>query len=78
MLLLAQKTSQVSLHMAVAFGVTYACTGSTAIGGLAAVLEPICNVLIMPLHDQFWEKLRQAKEQQPAQNTSILHHNALS
>ena len=58
MLIFAQKTSQVLLHMAVAFGVTYGFTGSLAVGGLAAVVEPICNVLILPLHDRFWNRVR--------------------
>lgn len=58
MLALAQKTSQVLLHMTVAFGVTYGFTGSLAVGGLAAVVEPICNVLLLPLHDRVWRKLR--------------------
>ncbi len=58
MLFLAQKTSQVLLHMSVAFGVTYAFTGSLATGGLAAVLEPVCNVLLLPLHDRLWNKMR--------------------
>lgn len=58
MLLLAQKTSQVLLHMSVAFTVTYVCTGSVATGGLAAILEPICNVVLLPLHDRLWSKAR--------------------
>ena len=58
MLTFAQKTSQVLLHMAVAFGVTYGFTGSLAVGGLAAVVEPICNVLVLPLHDRAWGRLR--------------------
>ena len=58
MLTLAQKTSQVLLHMTVAFAVTYGFTGSLAVGGLAALVEPICNVLMLPLHDRFWQKLR--------------------
>lgn len=58
MLTLAQKTSQVLLHMAVAFGVTYGFTGSLAVGGVAAVVEPICNVLILPLHDRAWRNIR--------------------
>lgn len=58
MLFVAQKTSQVLLHMSVAFGVTYAFTGSLATGGLAAILEPVCNVLLLPLHDRVWTKLR--------------------
>ena len=58
MLTLAQKTSQVLLHMAVAFAVTYGFTGALAVGGLAAVVEPVCNVLILPLHDRIWARLR--------------------
>ena len=58
MLLLARKASQVGLHMSVAFAVTYAFTGSLATGGVAAVLEPICNVVLLPLHDRLWDKLR--------------------
>jgi len=58
MLLLARKTSQVALHMSVAFVVTYVCTGSLATGGLAAILEPICNVVLLPLHDRLWSKVQ--------------------
>ncbi len=56
------KTSQVLLHMGVAFAVTYAFTGSLAVGGLAAVVEPICNVTLMPLHDRLWSRVRMGKE----------------
>ncbi|MFW7340930.1 DUF2061 domain-containing protein [Pollutimonas sp. H1-120] len=56
MLLLARKTSQMALHMSVAFAVTYICTGSLATGGLAAILEPVCNVVLLPLHDKLWSK----------------------
>ncbi len=53
----AEKASQTALHMIVAFGVMYLATGSLAFGGMAAVLEPICNVILLPIHDRFWEKL---------------------
>ncbi|MGP1615755.1 MAG: DUF2061 domain-containing protein [Pollutimonas bauzanensis] len=66
MLLLAQKTSQVMLHMSVAFGVTYACTGSLATGGLAAILEPICNVVLLPLHDRLWDRAGARRASRPA------------
>lgn len=52
----AEKISQTGLHMGVAFGVMYWATGSVAFGGLAAVLEPVCNVILMPLHDRAWNK----------------------
>ena len=54
----AKTTSQIGLHMGVAFGVMYAATGSLAFGGIAAVLEPICNVILLPIHDRIWAKIR--------------------
>lgn len=53
-----QTISQVALHMSVAFGVMYALTGSVAFGGVAALIEPICNVALLPLHDRVWERIR--------------------
>lgn len=58
MQLVAFKASQVCVHMTVAFAVTYAFTGSLAVGGVAAAVEPICNVMLMPLHDRLWMRLR--------------------
>ena len=54
----AKTISQITLHMGVAFIVMYATTGSLALGGLAAILEPLINVILMPLHDKFWERLQ--------------------
>jgi uncharacterized membrane protein len=53
----AEKVSQTVMHMGVAFAVIYCATGSLAFGGLAAILEPVCNVLLLPIHDRFWDKL---------------------
>jgi uncharacterized membrane protein len=53
----AEKLSQTALHMGVAFAVMYFATGSLAFGGMAAVLEPVCNVLLLPVHDRFWNIL---------------------
>jgi uncharacterized membrane protein len=58
MMRMLEKCSLTVLHMGVAFGVLYGATGSLAFGGLAAVLEPVCNVLLMPLHDRLWDKLQ--------------------
>lgn len=60
MALAGEKLSQTFLHAGVAFSVMYVTTGSWAIGGVAAVLEPICNVIILPLHDRLWEQFEQA------------------
>ncbi|TCS33976.1 putative membrane protein [Paucimonas lemoignei] len=53
-----QKLSQLGMHMTVAFAVMYWATGSMAFGGLAAVLEPICNVIVLPLHERLWSRLQ--------------------
>jgi uncharacterized membrane protein len=58
MVIAAKGFSQVLLHMAVAFGVMYAVTGSLAFGGLAALIEPLCNVVLLPLHDRVWLHVR--------------------
>ena len=57
-MVIAAKSSQVLLHMAVAFGVMYAVTGSLAFGGLAAIIEPVVNVVLLPLHDKVWLRIR--------------------
>jgi len=64
MQLIAFKTSQILLHMGVSFSLTHAFTGSVAMGGLAAIVEPICNVTLMPLHDRLWEKVRNGRSKQ--------------
>jgi uncharacterized membrane protein len=33
-------------------------TGSLAFGGVAAVIEPVVNVLLLPLHDRLWLRIR--------------------
>lgn len=58
---LAQKMSQTALHTGVAFGVMYAASGSLALGGMAALLEPVINVLVLPYHDRAWERVRARK-----------------
>lgn len=57
-MIIIEKTSQALLHMGVAFAISYGFTGSLAFGGLMAVLEPICNVLLLPLHDKMWRRIK--------------------
>lgn len=64
--LAGEKLSQTLMHMGVAFAVMYWATGSAAFGGLLAVVEPICNVIVLPFHDRLWERLRTRLEQRNA------------
>ncbi|MDY0273270.1 MAG: DUF2061 domain-containing protein [Advenella sp.] len=57
-MIIIEKISQTLLHMSVAFTVTFIFTGSVSIGGIAALVEPVCNVLLLPLHDRVWKKIR--------------------
>lgn len=67
----AKTTSQILVHMGVAFATMYVVTGSMAFGGLAAVLEPICNVIIMPMHERLWNRIRERFEQPKLQPVRI-------
>lgn len=58
MIIAAKKVSQVATHMSIAFGLMYVMTGSLAFGGLAAIIEPIINVALLPLHERLWQRLR--------------------
>jgi uncharacterized membrane protein len=63
-ILILEKISLTVMHMVVAFMVIYVATGSAAFGGLAAVLEPIANVMLMPLHDHVWDELQYGRSLQ--------------
>src|ERR1041385_3087504 len=58
MAIAAKKMSQVTAHMGIAFGLMYMLTGSLAFGGLAAVLGPVINVVLLPFQEDAWQALR--------------------
>ena len=72
----AKTTSQIGMHMGVAFGIMYVFTGSLALGGVAAVLEPIVNVTLLPLHDKLWERIRAKVEARKANAASVATNNS--
>lgn len=53
----ARTVSQLGVHLGVAVGVGYAMTGSLAIGGAVALVEPICNIVAGRLHDKAWDRV---------------------
>lgn len=65
------------MHFCIAFGVTYALTGSVAASGLVAAIEPLCNSVGFYFHEKIWQRL----EKQPTQrgqrpSHAWLHHQA--
>ena len=54
------------LHMTIAFGVVWALTGSIALGGAVALIEPTLNTIAYFFHEKIWERrgtFRQRKNQ---------------
>lgn len=66
LMLSLEKISQTAMHAGVAFLVMFFATGSMAFGGMAALLEPVCNVLLMPLHDKLWDNMQAGRDIQAA------------
>lgn len=46
------------VHFIVAFSVGYALTGSRAIGGAIALVEPALNTVAYFFHEKAWERVR--------------------
>lgn len=44
------------VHFAVAFTVAYLLTGSVVIGGLVALVEPLCNTVAYHFHEMAWAR----------------------
>ena len=52
-----------AVHMAVAFAVGYALTGSVAVGGALALVEPLVNTVAFYFHELAWNAARPAQAQ---------------
>lgn len=44
------------MHIAIAFSVGYALTGSLAVAGALTVVEPLCNTVAHYFFDRWWER----------------------
>ncbi|HYH20296.1 MAG TPA: DUF2061 domain-containing protein [Azospirillum sp.] len=62
------------VHFAVAFTVGYLLTGSIAVGGTVALVEPLCNTVAYHLHEKAWAWLasRRAAEADAASASAAL------
>lgn len=54
---LAKTITFAITHMTVAFGVVYAMTGSIALGGAVALIEPLCNTVAYYFHEKVWQRI---------------------
>lgn len=49
------------VHFIVAFSVGYALTGSIAIGGAIALIEPALNTVAYFFHEKAWDRFRPSR-----------------
>jgi uncharacterized membrane protein len=47
-----------AVHFIVAFTVAYLLTGSFLVGGLIALVEPMCNTVAYYFHEKVWLRIR--------------------
>ena len=53
---LAKTGTFAMVHFTVAFGIAYLLTGSVAIAGALALLEPMANTVAYLLHERAWAR----------------------
>lgn len=54
------------VHFVVAFSVGFALTGSIAVGGAIALIEPALNTVAYFFHEKAWERVRAPRAVPPA------------
>jgi len=58
------------MHFIIAFSVAYALTGSITVGGLVALVEPLCNAVGFYFHEKVWDRIQRWQIIQPNQQTT--------
>ncbi|MAT65673.1 MAG: hypothetical protein CMN57_08510 [Gammaproteobacteria bacterium] len=53
---MTKTLSFAAVHFSVAFSVGYMMTGSVAVGGAIALVEPLVNTLAYHIHEQIWRR----------------------
>lgn len=64
------------MHFIIAFSVAYALTGSKAVGGLVAAVEPLCNSVGFYFHEKIWKRFEKDGAPRPASAHGWLHRHA--
>ena len=59
---LTKTLSFAAVHFTVAFTVAYLLTGSFIVGGLLALVEPMCNTFAYHLHEKAWARIQSRSE----------------
>lgn len=64
------------MHFCIAFAVAYLLTGSIAVSGLVAAVEPLCNSVGFYFHEKIWARLEARKRESSIPKHAWLHHQA--
>jgi uncharacterized membrane protein len=64
------------MHFCIAFGVTYALTGSIAASSLVASIEPLCNSVGFYFHEKIWQRIEGRRKSPARPKHAWLHHQA--
>ncbi|MGM0593739.1 MAG: DUF2061 domain-containing protein [Pseudomonadota bacterium] len=59
---MAKTASFAAVHFSVAFSVGYLMTGSIAVGGAIALVEPVVNTVAYFFHEKVWERFSASAE----------------
>lgn len=64
---LSKTLTFAALHFVVGFTVSYAFTGSLAIAGGIALVEPLANTVVFYFHERAWRRAGRSAEPQTAE-----------
>ena len=71
-----KTTTFTLMHFCIAFSVAYALTGSIAVGGLVAAVEPLCNSVGFYFHEKIWQRFEKKRATSSIPKHAWLHHHA--
>ena len=54
---LIKTLTYLSIHLTIGFGVAYAMTGSVALAGGIAIIEPCINAIAFFFHEKAWKRV---------------------
>ncbi|HEX9875862.1 MAG TPA: DUF2061 domain-containing protein [Gammaproteobacteria bacterium] len=69
---IAKTLSFAALHFTVGFLVSYVFTGSVAIAGGIALVEPLANTFVFYFHERAWRRAAAGREDMPSR--LAVHH----
>ena len=73
---LAKTLTYLCLHLTVGFTVAYVMTGSLALAGGIALVEPCINAVAFWFHERAWKRLDNRASEEPRSTALVALHPA--